>query len=84
MSEEKKEELSNLEKINKLLKDKAVLTEQEIGRLQSLGQINDAYFENLRRQESLLLELAKEKEEAFTTEGELQKEFIKDLKIKIK
>jgi len=84
MSEEStKEELSNLEKINKLLEDKAVLTEQEIGRLQSLGQINDAYFENLRRQEALILKLAQEKEAAFTKQGKLQETFINNLKQQI-
>jgi len=88
MSEEStKEELSNLEKINELLREKAVLTEQEIARLQSLGQINNAYFENLRREETLISQLAAERAAALTEEGKLQELSemkIADLEAKLK
>tara|TARA_R110000824_G_scaffold124145_6_gene282387 strand:+ start:1455 stop:3794 length:2340 start_codon:yes stop_codon:yes gene_type:complete len=72
MSEEKKEEVKLQETLNKLLKDQSVLTKDQISDLRSRNSLNQAHFEEKRTQETILLQLAAQKEAALTEAGTLQ------------
>jgi len=80
MSEEKKEEVKLQEKLNELLKEQSVLTKDQISDLRSMNSLNQAYFEEKRSQEAILLEIAALKEAALTDEGTLLETHLKVLK----
>ena len=83
-NEGKKEEVKLQEAITQLLKEKKALTVEEIENLKAQNRLNEAYFEDLKRQETIIMELAKQKATALTEEGKLQEKFIEGLKTQIK
>ena len=83
-NEGKKEELTIEQQLKVLLKEKDALSKEQVENLRAQNRLNEAYFEDLKRQETIIMQLAKEKATALTEEGKLQKQKIDDLKVQIK
>lgn len=83
-NEGKKEELTLEQQLKDLLKEKDALSKEQIENLRAQNRLNEAYFEDLKRQEAIITQLRNEKKEALTEEGKLQKAKIDDLKEQIK
>ena len=83
-NEEKKEQLTIEQQLKDLLKEKDALSKEQIENLRAQNRLNEAYFEDLKRQETIIMQLAKEKAAALTEEGKLQKQKLDDLKEQIK